>query len=220
MTGRQRGHRPFTGGNVAMMLLAGAAACLAVTVAAAPANAGTAPTRHHAHAHSPGHAAARALVRSANRAHVRTAGRAQTRRYRWVRDHVRVSPRLRWRGGYAGHGDDDGPGGTQIIRSGNGKRNNTINEIASPTSNRGFQHTSTDTMGGATGIQNALCKNTKVCTIHLQVTIINSGGAQQKKEKSATNRSGGTTSAHQTWSTPKKDDSGETGDASDDCCCD
>ncbi|MGI8330297.1 hypothetical protein ACRYCC_10030 [Actinomadura scrupuli] len=53
---------------------------------------------------------------------------------------------------------------------GNGTHNRNIYSLKSPTNNHGYQHTSTSTAGGVTNIQNAMCKNVKVCNIVQQVT--------------------------------------------------
>jgi hypothetical protein len=53
---------------------------------------------------------------------------------------------------------------------GNGAHNRNIYSLKSPTNNHGNQHTTTSTAGGVTNIQNAMCKNVKVCNIVQQVT--------------------------------------------------
>ncbi|WP_248958278.1 hypothetical protein [Sphaerisporangium perillae] len=104
------------------------------------------------------------------------------------------------RGPHDGDGDDG--------RVGNGTRNNNLVTVRSPTSNQGYQHTSSDTMGGATGIQNALCKHAKVCNINLQVIIINPG----KGKKKAASKKAKTSTSAQTDTAGQK--------ASDECDCD
>ncbi|GLW11913.1 hypothetical protein Misp01_70410 [Microtetraspora sp. NBRC 13810] len=51
--------------------------------------------------------------------------------------------------------------------------------IGSPTNQTGFQHTSSSSPGGATGIQNALCRGSKVCNINQKVIFITPDTAQQ-----------------------------------------
>lgn len=58
---------------------------------------------------------------------------------------------------------------TDRADNGNGHHNHNILSLRSPTYNRGYQHTSTTTAGGATNIQNAMCRNVKACTINLNV---------------------------------------------------
>lgn len=70
-----------------------------------------------------------------------------------------------------GGGDDDDRGGVRS-HDGNGTRNRNIFSVNSPSSNRGFQHTSASTAGGATTVQNALCKHAKICNITLKVIVI------------------------------------------------
>lgn len=65
----------------------------------------------------------------------------------------------------------DGGGGDEN-NTGNGSRNKNISAVRSPTKNRGFQHTSTSDIGGATSVQNALCRDAKVCTITQNVTVV------------------------------------------------
>jgi hypothetical protein len=52
---------------------------------------------------------------------------------------------------------------------GNGTHNRNIYSLKSPTNNHGYQHTTTSTAGGVTNIQNAMCKNVRVCKIIQQV---------------------------------------------------
>jgi hypothetical protein len=58
---------------------------------------------------------------------------------------------------------------------GNGTHNGNIFSTRSPTHNQGYQHTSTSTAGGATSIQNAMCRNVKVCNIIQKVTLPRKG---------------------------------------------
>jgi hypothetical protein len=60
---------------------------------------------------------------------------------------------------------------TDHIHYGNGTRNRNIFSTRSPTHNQGYQHTSTSTAGGATSVQNAMCKHVKVCNIIQKVTL-------------------------------------------------
>ncbi len=62
-------------------------------------------------------------------------------------------------------------GGGDENNTGNGSHNRNISAVRSPTSNRGYQHTSTSGIGGATSVQNALCRNVRVCTITQNVTV-------------------------------------------------
>ncbi|MBE3007712.1 hypothetical protein IL992_00645 [Microbispora sp. NEAU-D428] len=43
--------------------------------------------------------------------------------------------------------------------------------VAGATRNRGYQHTSTNTAGGSSNVQNALCRRARVCNITQHVTI-------------------------------------------------
>ncbi|MGI5154955.1 hypothetical protein [Microbispora sp. CA-102843] len=43
--------------------------------------------------------------------------------------------------------------------------------VAGATRNRGYQHTSTNTAGGSSNVQNALCRRAQVCNITQHVTI-------------------------------------------------
>jgi hypothetical protein len=54
---------------------------------------------------------------------------------------------------------------TDISHGGNGTNNHNSFSVKSPTNNHGYQHTSSSTEGGVTSIQNAMCKNVKVCHI-------------------------------------------------------
>jgi hypothetical protein len=63
---------------------------------------------------------------------------------------------------------DPKPAGTNSADhepQGNGTRNRNIFSMRSPTSNRGYQHTSTSAVGGKTSVQNAMCRHVTVCTI-------------------------------------------------------
>ncbi|MFC4015283.1 hypothetical protein ACFOY2_49285 [Nonomuraea purpurea] len=59
--------------------------------------------------------------------------------------------------------------------------NKTIS-IESPTNNQGYQHTSTSTPGGATSVQNALCKRAPVCRITQKVIVVAPGKANEGAE--------------------------------------
>ncbi|MDH2430747.1 hypothetical protein [Sphaerisporangium sp. TRM90804] len=65
---------------------------------------------------------------------------------------------------------DDGDGIRP--RVGNGTGNHSVVSVRSPTTNHGYQHTSATTAGGATSIQNALCRHARVCNITLQVIVV------------------------------------------------
>jgi hypothetical protein len=64
---------------------------------------------------------------------------------------------------------------TDHSHNGNGRRNHNISSVRSPTHNRGYQHTSNSNAGGMTHVQNALCKNAKVCKISLKVIVVTPG---------------------------------------------
>jgi hypothetical protein len=66
---------------------------------------------------------------------------------------------------------------------GNGGRNRNIFSMESPTYNKGYQHTSTSTAGGATSIQNALCRHVKVCHITQNVILNQPGTATATQNK-------------------------------------
>ncbi|GAA3838561.1 hypothetical protein GCM10022226_71040 [Sphaerisporangium flaviroseum] len=80
-------------------------------------------------------------------------------------------------------GDATDPGGGDSIHDGNGSKNRNIVSVRSPTNNRGYQHTSAETMGGTTSIQNALCRHAKVCNITLKVIVITPDKAKKSKAK-------------------------------------
>jgi hypothetical protein len=64
---------------------------------------------------------------------------------------------------------------TDHSHNGNGRRNHNIFSVRSPTHNRGYQHTSNSNAGGMTHVQNALCKNAKVCKISQKVIVVTPG---------------------------------------------
>ncbi|MGW4642212.1 hypothetical protein ACWEN6_27105 [Sphaerisporangium sp. NPDC004334] len=167
-------------GHLAMWLLAGASAPmpLIVTSPAATADTGAGRTASRPH-HTRTHAQIREHARPA------TGGRGRARAHGPGRSGGGTLAHGT-RGGHPrgdGDGDDSVPA---VLKAGNGTRNQSIIEVGSPTVNKGIQHTSAETLSGATGIQNALCKNAKVCNIHLKVIIINPGPAGKgKKAKSA-----------------------------------
>ncbi|MBP2706670.1 hypothetical protein JOL79_22940 [Microbispora sp. RL4-1S] len=66
----------------------------------------------------------------------------------------------------------DPPVGEENSTTGNGRRNHNVLSLRSPTRNRGYQHTSTNTAEGATSIQNALCRGSRVCNITQNVVIV------------------------------------------------
>ncbi|MEV7968727.1 hypothetical protein AB0O34_22490 [Sphaerisporangium sp. NPDC088356] len=102
-----------------------------------------------------------------------------------------------------GGGDDDDRGGVRS-HDGNGTRNRNIFSVKSPSINRGYQHTSASTAGGATTVQNALCRHAKVCNITLQVIVI----APKKAKKPASKKA-------REQDTTDADESGD----DDRCCC-
>jgi hypothetical protein len=59
---------------------------------------------------------------------------------------------------------------TDYDHYGNGTRNHNIFSLESPTSNQGYQHTSTSTAGGTTSVQNAMCRHVTVCNITQKAT--------------------------------------------------
>ncbi|WP_285707237.1 hypothetical protein [Microtetraspora sp. NBRC 16547] len=63
-------------------------------------------------------------------------------------------------------------GGGDTVHTGNGSNNSNISSVKSPTHNRGTQHTSTSAIGGETSVQNAFCRNVKVCNLTQKVTIV------------------------------------------------
>jgi hypothetical protein len=71
------------------------------------------------------------------------------------------------------------PSATNLVtdhsHDGNGRHNHNISSVRSPTHNRGYQHTSNSNAGGMTHVQNALCKNAKVCKISLKVIVVTPG---------------------------------------------
>ncbi len=64
----------------------------------------------------------------------------------------------------------DGGGGDET-NAGNGTRNSTISSVKSPTNLHGYQHTSTSDIGGATSVQNVLCRNVRVCSVTQNITV-------------------------------------------------
>ncbi|WP_433351784.1 hypothetical protein ACQP25_02215 [Microtetraspora malaysiensis] len=63
-------------------------------------------------------------------------------------------------------------GGGGENNTGNGTRNANISAVKSPTDNHGYQHTSTSDIGGATSVQNVLCRNVKVCSVTQKITAV------------------------------------------------
>jgi hypothetical protein len=55
---------------------------------------------------------------------------------------------------------------------GNGHHNRNIISVRSPTTNRGYQHTSNSNAGGTNPVQNALCRHVTSCTIVQKVNIV------------------------------------------------
>ena len=55
---------------------------------------------------------------------------------------------------------------------GNGHHNRNIISVHSPTTNRGYQHTSNSNAGGTNPVQNALCRHVTVCTITQKVHFV------------------------------------------------
>ncbi|MET7335159.1 hypothetical protein [Nonomuraea sp. NPDC005650] len=54
--------------------------------------------------------------------------------------------------------------------------------VESPTNNQGYQHTSTSTPGGATSVQNALCRRAPVCKITQKVIVVAPGKVKEVAE--------------------------------------
>ncbi|MET8160188.1 hypothetical protein ABZT47_27825 [Sphaerisporangium sp. NPDC005289] len=195
-------------GHLAVWLLAGASApmILVVTSPAATADADTGRTSSRPH-HTRTHAQTREHARPA------TGERGRARAHGHGRSGGGTLARAA-RGGHPrgdGDGDDSVP---TVLKAGNGTRNQSITEVSSPTVNKGIQHTSAETLSGATGIQNALCKNAKVCNIHLKVIIINPGRSQ--KGKKARSADVTTTDDSSDGVTARQNAAEE----DDDCCCD
>ncbi|MFF3670616.1 hypothetical protein [Microtetraspora malaysiensis] len=84
--------------------------------------------------------------------------RAETERSSAAREAVAV------RSARGGGGDEN--------KVGNGARNANISAVKSPTNNHGYQHTSTSDIGGATSVQNVLCRNVKVCSVTQKITAV------------------------------------------------
>jgi hypothetical protein len=89
---------------------------------------------------------------------------------------------------------------TDHVHYGNGTHNNNIFSAKSPTHTHGYQNTDASTAGGATSIQNAMCRNVKVCNIIQKVTL-------PRKAKTATqNKTDTSTPQNSYLLIPKKDD--------------
>jgi hypothetical protein len=79
---------------------------------------------------------------------------------------------------------DPGPDGESSYAE-NGSVNSKTIAVESPTNNHGYQHTSTSTPGGATSIQNALCRRTPVCNITQNVFVVSPEKAREAVEATA-----------------------------------
>lgn len=66
-----------------------------------------------------------------------------------------------------GHSADRDP-----APGGKGARDRTTYVGGGSTDNHGYQHTSTTSEDGATSVQNALCRRTRVCNITQKVTVV------------------------------------------------
>ena len=100
-------------------------------------------------------------------------------------------------------GADPGPtqnDTTDHVHYGNGTHNNNILSTNSPTHTQGYQNTDTSTAGGATSVQNAMCRNVKVCNIIQKVTL------PRKPETATQNKVDTSTPPNSDIPMPKKDD--------------
>src|SRR5258708_9041605 len=93
------------------------------------------------------------------------------------------------------------------VHSGNGTHNNNIFSTKSPTHTQGYQNTDASTAGGATSIQNAMCKNVKVCNIVQKVTL------PRKPDTATQNKANTSTPQNSDLLMPKKDDVPTSGEA-------
>lgn len=89
---------------------------------------------------------------------------------------------------------------THHVHYGNGTHNNNIFDTKSPTHTRGYQNTDVSSAGGATSIQNAMCRNVKVCNIVQKVTL------PGKPETATQNKADTSTPQNSDILMPKKDD--------------
>lgn len=104
------------------------------------------------------------------------------------------------------------PGPTQNdtaehVHYGNGTHNDNIISTGSPTHTQGYQNTDASTAGGATSIQNAMCRNVKVCNIVQKVTL------PRKPETATQNKADTFTPQSSDIPIPKKDDVPTSGEA-------
>jgi hypothetical protein len=89
---------------------------------------------------------------------------------------------------------------TDHVHYGNGTHNDNIISTGSPTHTQGYQNTDASTAGGATSIQNAMCRNVKVCNIVQKVTL------PRKAETAIQNKADTSTPQNSDIIMPKKDD--------------
>ncbi|MEU8274675.1 hypothetical protein ACFYOK_24965 [Microbispora bryophytorum] len=69
-----------------------------------------------------------------------------------------------------GHGRVDRA--VRNVAQGKDPRPGTKLSVAGATRNRGYQHTSTNTAGGSSNVQNALCRRARVCNVTQHVTVV------------------------------------------------
>ncbi|MEU7910317.1 hypothetical protein [Microbispora bryophytorum] len=69
-----------------------------------------------------------------------------------------------------GHGRADRA--VRNVAQGKDPRPGTKLSVAGATRNRGYQHTSTNTAGGSSNVQNALCRRARVCNVTQHVTVV------------------------------------------------
>ncbi|MEN3534490.1 hypothetical protein AAH991_05180 [Microbispora sp. ZYX-F-249] len=72
-----------------------------------------------------------------------------------------------------GHGRGDRAERNVVAPTGKDPRNRpgTRLSVEGTTHNRGYQHTSANTAGGSSNVQNALCRHSRVCNITQHVTV-------------------------------------------------
>ncbi|MBX6385057.1 MAG: hypothetical protein IRZ07_19155 [Microbispora sp.] len=73
-----------------------------------------------------------------------------------------------------GHGQGDRAPRAAATPQGKDPRVRSGNKLSvtEHTNNRGYQHTSTNTAGGSSNVQNALCRRSRVCNITQHVTVV------------------------------------------------
>jgi hypothetical protein len=116
------------------------------------------------------------------------------------------------------HDGDDGHEGVRT-RDGNGSHNRNIVSVKSPESTRGYQNTSNSTAGGATMVQNALCRRAKVCNIHLKIIVIMPEKHEKaEKARKAASKKANTAPAEKA-DTATPDDAESASEEDDPCAC-